>query len=365
MTTKKKSNVLIVEDDLVNIEIYKEMLHDRYELLIAENGKKALEIMENQPADIVLLDILLPDYNGIDLCKIFKKNNTLLHIPIIIVTSLDCPEDKLKGLEAGANDFLTKPVDRTELLLKIKNHLITLEQYNLIKEQNEEINKYIGVMIHDLKNPLSVIMGYSELLEDFVEEEILGKYISKMKSSAEYMLDSINRILDIRKIERSSFDIKSEEFNLIQRIEEISSTWQVLAEDKRIRINLSLDPSIPNVIGDREQVKGIIDNLVSNAVKYSPPDTTIEIRSENLATGFTKIIVTDQGIGLLEDDKKGIFTGLKKSNKEPDGSKKVPGLGLVIVRRLVELMGGEVGVESEGENKGTSFWFTLKTPAFH
>jgi len=122
------NSILIVEDDPVNVEIYRTMLQDRYELLIAENGKRAEEVMEQTPPDIVLLDIMLPDANGIDLCRKFKTTQKSKHIPLILVTVLDQPEDKLKGLQAGANDYLNKPVDELELQLKIKNQLIIQDQ---------------------------------------------------------------------------------------------------------------------------------------------------------------------------------------------------------------------------------------------
>lgn len=356
---KKKNKILIVEDELLNIEFYKEMLEERYDLLIAENGKKSLGIMESNPPDIVLLDVMLPDHDGIDLCKTFKSNKDLLHIPIIIVTTLDSPEDKIKALEAGANDFLTKPVDETELFLKVQNHLTILEQFKQIKRQNDEINKYVEVIVHDLNNPLAVIIGYVGLIDSFAENQMTRQYIARVDMNIQKMRDSINEILDIQKIQRSSFNIKLETFNLIRRIEEVSSEWNILAGKKRININLSLDTSVPYVMGDRGKFKDVIDNLVSNAVKYSPPNTSIDIITEVFSTRFVKIIVKDQGLGLSEEDKKKVFIEYQKLSAKPTGSETSTGLGLSIVRRMVELMGGEVGVESEGKNKGSSFWFTL------
>jgi len=201
------NSILIVEDDPVNVEIYRTMLQDRYELLIAENGKRAEEVMEQTPPDIVLLDIMLPDANGIDLCRKFKTTQKSKHIPLILVTVLDQPEDKLKGLQAGANDYLNKPVDELELQLKIKNQLIIQDQYTLIKKQNEEINRFVDVMLHDLKNPLTVIMGYIELIYDMSADDFIVNSLKKVRASSEQMLDNINRVLDIQKRERRISDI--------------------------------------------------------------------------------------------------------------------------------------------------------------
>lgn len=356
----KKNRVLIVEDELLNIEIYKELLEEEYRLSVAETGKKCIAVMEKDPPDIVLLDVMLPDAGGIDLCRRFKNDHSLRHIPIIIVTTLDSPEDKIKALEAGANDYLTKPVDRTELFLKVQNHLIILEQYKRIKEQNEEIGRYVGVIVHDLKNPLAIIMGYIELLRDMVEENTQKQYLARVSKSAQKMLDSICEILDVQKIHRSSFNIKMEAFELNQRIMEISSEWKILAGQKRIGINLSLDADISRVNGDRRKFKDILENLVSNAVKYSPPDTTVTITTRKMPGDFARITIRDEGLGLSEEDKINVFHEFRQLSAAPTGGETSTGLGLSIVRRMVDLMGGEVGVESEGKNKGAAFWFTLR-----
>lgn len=201
------NSILIVEDDPVNVEIYRTMLQNKYKLLIAENGKRAEEVMEQTPPDIVLLDIMLPDANGVDLCRKFKNADKSKHIPLILVTALDQLEDKLKGLQAGANDYLNKPVDELELQLKIKNHLIIQEQYTLIKKQNEEINRFVDVMLHDLKNPLTVIMGYIELIYEMSTDDFIVNSLKKVSASSEQMLDNINRVLDIQKRERRISDI--------------------------------------------------------------------------------------------------------------------------------------------------------------
>jgi two-component system sensor histidine kinase/response regulator len=142
---------------------------------------------------------MLPDCSGFDICTAFKSESRRAHIPVIMVTALNSPDDKIKGLEAGANDFLSKPVDKHELLLKIKNQLTLLEQYNIIKAQKEEIDQYIRIMVHDLKNPLSVVGGYAELIESFTDDERLRKYTSKIQSSAQDMLNKINDILAVRR----------------------------------------------------------------------------------------------------------------------------------------------------------------------
>ena len=222
-----KSVVLIVEDELLDIELYKEMFAGRYDLLIAQTGEHAAGIAEKEAVDLILLDVMLPDTNGIELCRKLKSVKKLQHIPVIIITSLDTPEDKMHALQVGANDFLNKPVDRTELLLKVKNHLIILEQYNQIKMQNREINRFVEIMAHDFKNPLAVIMGYNELIADRAEDDSVRGYCDAVRRNSQRMLDGINEILDIRRIESSSFNIKLEKFDLPEQIADIAGEWMV------------------------------------------------------------------------------------------------------------------------------------------
>lgn len=363
MNTITKNNILIVEDEVFNIELYKEMLKGQFQLQIAENGEQAIRIMETgaaeQKPDALLLDIMLPDINGMDLCRRFKENKDLVHIPIIMATSLDSPEDKILALEAGANDFLTKPVDRHELKLKLKNHLTILEQFKQIKNQNAEINRFVEAIVHDLKNPLTAIVGYIDLLSGIVPDEATRRYVDQVGMAAQRMRHSIGEILDIQQIRRSSFTINTNAFDVNLRIEEIVPDWQVQAQRKHISIKLSLGKILPKARGDREKFKDIFDNLVSNALKYSPMGTTIKIATGTAPDDSIKVMVKDQGQGLMEKDKELVFGEFQRLSAKPTGKETSTGLGLSIVRRLVELMGGTVGVESEGKNKGSAFWFTL------
>jgi signal transduction histidine kinase len=355
------------------------MLEYNYELVVAENGEKAISIIEansrsSELPDLILLDVMLPDANGIELCQRFKKDNQLLHIPIIIVTTLDSDEDKINALAAGANDFLVKPVDKTELFLKVQNHITIADQFKQIKHQNDEINRFVEVIVHDLKNPLSVIMGYIELLEltpPYSESDLGMQYLSQLNRASGQMLNSISEILDYRRIQKSSFNLKLNPFDVVSRIEESIPQWKILAGKKRIEIYthyhlpglksglISIENQKWIVSGDREKFKDIFDNLISNALKYSPVDTVIDVIVETMAQGFTKITVKDQGLGLSTEDKQKVFGEYQKLSAKPTGSESSTGLGLSIVRRLVELMGGMVGVESYGKGKGSAFWFTL------
>ncbi len=216
----RKNTILIVEDEIVNIEILKELLENDYSLKIAENGIEALELMNSEPPDLVLLDMILPDILGLDLCVQFKENESTRHIPIIIVTTLKNKEDKLKGLKAGANDYLFKPIDKDELLLKVKNHLVTK---NLTDQLNDSFQNI--VIINDISahlmsnfnpsyfdfntNLFQLLKDYTELIEDLDQ---LPSYILTSVKNEKSTLDSTLYKLDGRELRQVHSNIQIDNF---------------------------------------------------------------------------------------------------------------------------------------------------------
>jgi len=355
-----KYNILIVEDDPINMEIYKDMLGQHYNVTGAGNMEEALAFLDKSIPHILLLDLLLPDCNGSELCLKLKNNLATRHIPIIVVTSLSHPGEKIKVLEAGANDFLTKPVDKKELFLKIENHLTIQKQYARIQEQKREISQFVEMMVHDLKGPLTVIKGYSELIEDFSRDPFTQEHINKINNSSEKMLAAINRILDIKTIEEAEFNINIENIDIAIIIDKFIEQCQNVAAKKKISLSSISSNGKIHVAADQAKLRVVLENLVGNAIKFSPSHKAIEIETLNLNEEFIKVQVKDQGLGLNRDDMEAAFREVRKLSARPTGNEHSTGLGLVIVRRFIEMMGGEVGVESPGKNMGATFWFTLK-----
>ncbi len=310
--------------------------------------------------EITTIEALLPDCNGVELCKKFNSDKKYSNVPIIIITSLNTAEDKIRALAAGAADFLNKPIDREELYLKINNHLLIRAQYKEIRRKNDEINEYIELIAHDLKNPLTVIIGYNSLVANMVQDTTLGTYLDKTASVCRKMQDSINRILDRRRINSATFQFKYQEFDIGQMLREIYPEWEIQAKLKGIEIKLENNPHLSPVMTDKEKFKDIIDNLVNNAIKYSFNNTSVTVAVEDYSDKYLKVLVNDNGQGLTLSDKEEVFGHYRQLSAKPTGNETSTGLGLSIVKRLVESMEGEVGVDSAGKNMGASFWFTIK-----
>ncbi|MCP5109130.1 MAG: HAMP domain-containing histidine kinase [bacterium] len=200
-----------------------------------------------------------------------------------------------------------------------------------------------------------------EVLRELLEQDYDLLIAERGSEAIRRMVKSINEMLNIQMIQSSSFNLNMAKFDLHARITALLPDWEVLAGKKKIEIRLCLVDNLPSAIGDTEKFKDVMENLIENAVKFSHPNTIVEVCAKKIAGGFVEIRVKDRGLGITEEDKKRVFSKFQKLSARPTAGETSTGLGLSIVKRLVELMGGEVGVRSKGRNKGSEFWFTLKS----
>lgn len=235
------------------------------------------------------------------------------------------------------------------------------KEKELVLEKNKKIHSYIGTIVHDLKSPLSAI--YS-LLELFCEEcENLTtdqrEYLSMMKQSASSMLENIALILDKTKLESGFKPDHLEVGNPYYTIQSTIDKFLVEAIGKSIAIQRIIDKNLPHVTYDKNTLDRILSNLISNALKYSPPNTQIKVYTELLADRL-KLTVSDEGLGMTEDDLKIVFNEFQKLSARPTGNEGSTGLGLSIAKKLIDQLGGEIAVYSEGKDRGSAFQITLK-----
>ena len=359
-----QSKILIVEDDLINIEIFTEILHHNYQLFIAPDGKRAEEILTSNMPDIILLDVMLPDTTGIELCRKIKANQATMHIPIIMATSLDNQSDKIRGLEAGANDYLIKPVDSDELKLKIKNHLEIkhlrdelLESYLNIENINKELKKNIikkgeilSIVAHDMRNPLTTIGGLTEMLMDeFSPKDPNYSYLQTIERSSDHLISLINDMLEKSKIEAGDIDANKKEVDPGLLAEWVVDMNIPDAHVKQQKIDFS-NQAKGTVNGDKMMLRSVMDNLVSNAIKYSPYNATISITLQNSPEeDAIEFIVIDEGPGFKQNEMGKLFGRFQRLSAKPTGGESSTGLGLSIVKDYTERHNGSIHVENEPE----------------
>ncbi len=360
--------ILIAEDAITSRMVLEEWTKTwGYQPLCAPDGQVAWELLQQMPPSevprLALLDWMMPNMDGLELCQNIKDpKHGLPFIYTILLTSKNTKDDIVTGLEAGADDFLTKPVQPEELRSRVKVGMRILDYQQRLLELDEQKNKLLGMAAHDLRNPISSIMGFSRLLlSGNLEASSQHEFLTIINQVSQEMLLLLNDLLDISVIESGKFDLRLQEADLVQLIQYRLRLLGNNAEQKKMRIHTQL-PDTALLHFDKERLGQVVDNLVSNAIKYAPPETDIRIElklSEENATFF----VTDQGPGIPPQQKDRLFGTFAKLGVKPTGGEKSTGLGLAIVKKIIESHGGSVGVDSQPGHCRFYFNLPLQQPA--
>ncbi|NQU06915.1 MAG: hybrid sensor histidine kinase/response regulator [Candidatus Abyssubacteria bacterium] len=384
-----KPRILIVEDDPVNVELMRAQLHgEGYSVDSVSDGGKALAKVSEEMPDLVLLDIMLPGKNGFEICKEMKGTTATRSIPVIMVTSLDDMESRVKGISAGADDFLTRPVDRSELVARVKSMLRIRRLYEELARESQSVREsgeklqlqqrvlksmsaqlmhashlkyeFIVNMSHALRTPLNVIIGFSEMLQDRLVGELnekQAKYVENVSGSGRELQRLITNIVDVFKIDTGKVPLETTEFLLENAIDAVLAEFGPVAREKNIKVSLQVAPEVSRICADPQKLSTIMDGLLSNAFKFTQEGGRIDICAD-LREDHTRICVADTGPSLSLEDCENVF---KEFYKVPDPAVSAwsgSGLGLAIVKKLVLMHGGDIWAESE-EGTGAKFIFTL------
>jgi len=369
--------ILIVDDEERNIRLLKAMLLARkYQVFTALNGEEALRMVPEVSPDLILLDVMMPGIDGFEVCRRLKGEEGTKAIPVIMVTALVEKEHKVRAMDCGADDFLNKPVDQTELAVRVKSmlriksyHDELFQNYREISEKNEQLHEFqktkdglTHMIIHDLQNPLTAISTYTQLL-------MMGRDASEdQKPKMErcmYFCNELDRmiqnLLDINKMEEGKLTLQREATDVVALIDEASDHFRLEGEERDISFGFCQNGEIPALSIDRGLMKRVVVNLLNNALRHTPKGGKIEI-STALSPGQKDlcIAIRDTGVGLPPEHHQKIFDKFAqvrlKSEKGVVGSS---GLGLTFCKMVVEAHGGKIWVESEGEGKGCTFHIQL------
>ena len=367
--TTPLNKVLIVDDTPKNIQLAATLLQNEgYEIHYAMDGFKALEILRHNLVDLILLDVMMPEMDGFEVCKKLKAEPAMANIPVIFLTAKSDVDGIKKGFELGAVDYITKPFYSDELLARVRTHLALksaneeLHQKNLhLEKLNNEKNELLKIVSHDLKNPLAVIISLTNLLQINLlklAQEDLTRIFSHIMDSAQFLLSMVNNLLDVNRLESENFQLHNEDVDLKEILQELTDRYSEAFKAKNLTFNGDVNDQSLVFTLDRQVITQILDNLISNAIKFSPGGKKIgvQISRKNSIIHFE---VKDEGPGLTDDDKAHLFQKFRKLSAQPTGKEHSTGLGLSIVRKLVELMDGKIWAESDGKDKGSSFIFQL------
>ncbi len=364
---KGKETILVVDDEELNLKLMEAFLSPQgYQIISARNGKEALRIVKTSPPDLVLLDILMPEMDGLEVCKRIKSNPRTAVIPVIMVTALGEHRDVLKGIEAGADDFLTKPVDKEELMLRVRNALRTKNLYDQLQEnflKLKELEKMrdtlIHMIVHDMKSPLVSISGYLQLLQFKEKKGEKEEYYLKLSQAlVSQILEMVSSLLDISRLEEKKLPLHPEIYPVEKLFQEVEEIIKPLLRENPLCKEFS--PSNLYVFCDPKLTRRVLMNLITNALKFSPPGKEIIVRAEK-CVNMVKISITDRGPGIPPEYQKKIFDRFFQIEKKDGEFQYSTGLGLTFCKLAIESQGGEIGVESR-VGEGSTFWFTLPHP---
>src|SRR5258706_6423289 len=312
------SSILVVDDDQRNVRLVESILKSNgYTVLRAFDGEEALRVVEKEPPDLLLLDVMMPKLSGFELCRTLRARRETRLLPIIMVTALNAMEDKVQGLELGADDFLTKPINRMELLAKVRSILRVKVLQDEVEKQREELEtanrelltiqrfkeSMTQMVVHDLKNPLAGIMGNIQLIQLQRAQMTPGRLeelLQRSADSARQMARMVQNILEVGKLQEQKMPLRRDPVRLsdlaIEQIEELMS----LSTRDGIGLESSVDQGLPPVEADRALVGRILANLLNNAFKHTRAGGRISVAAR--ADGDQVLItVRDTGEGIPED----------------------------------------------------------------
>ena len=370
-SASKKSNehsghILIVDDEKKNRIFMKDILEVKgYHVSEAEDGEQALHKVIKEPPDVILLDVMMPGMDGFEVCRRLKRDPKTASIPILMVTALSERSDRIKGIEAGANEFLSKPIDHHEIVLRVHNaayskHLFDRlqEDYERLKELESLRDNLTHMIIHDLRQPITVISGYLQLLklqEDDSTIEIERDIFDQISKAVNGLIKMVESLLDVTRLETGKMPLNLRHCDLNELVKEAVATLGPLKDKHNVYSKFSGHP-VP-AFCDKDLIGRVITNLVGNAVKHTPEggEVTITVESDELQS---RIAVSDTGAGIPREYHNKIFDKFGQVKSRQEGKKYSTGLGLTFCKLAVEAHSGEIGVESE-PGKGSTFWFVL------
>jgi signal transduction histidine kinase len=338
-----------------------------YQIIFATNGEEAIKIAITDPLpDLILLDIMLPDIDGYKVCQHLKNDDKTKEIPIIFITAKSEETDETKGFEFGGVDYIIKPFSIPIVKARVQTHIELKRKRDMLKEMadrleqlNQTKNKFLGIAAHDLRSPLGSVRGFSRLLID----ELTGmlspdqqEFLDIIYQQSKHMLALVDDLLDVAVIESGNLDLRIAKNNIIEMIEKRIRLFQHKLNKKHINLTTKLD-SIPEISFDQIRISQVMDNLLSNAIKFSPENGKIDVHVHKLEDRI-RIDVIDEGPGIPLEHQPHIFGAFQKFRKKQAGTEKSTGLGLSIVKRIIEAHNGSIRVVS-APDKGTTMSFTL------
>ncbi|WP_414573681.1 response regulator [Nostoc sp. CCY 9925] len=354
--TVKKDKILVVDDIFDNLLILEAVLQDKdYEITLVEDSKIALNMVEQSPPDLILLDVMMPGIDGYEFTRRIRQNQALPFIPILLITA-HYESSVVQGLDAGADDFIRKPFDPDELDARVRS-LLRLK--HSIDERDQMANlraDFVSRFTHDLRIPL---VASNRILKLLLEGRFcdvspqLQEIINTMIGSNQDLLEMVNTLLEVYRHEAGCKTLKISSCNIQELVSEVTQELTPLAEEKGLAVNIDRGETISTVMGDRVELRRVLTNIIGNAIKFTDKGS-VNIHCYLNLTDIN-INIQDTGPGISKQDQAILFERFRQGKHQRSGS----GLGLYLSRCIIEAHQGTIDVTSE---PGQGSTFTIRLP---
>ncbi|MGB7338762.1 MAG: hybrid sensor histidine kinase/response regulator [Phototrophicaceae bacterium] len=361
--TTHNHHILVVEDDLLLGGLITEAIGHSYSVTLLNSAENVLQTLNTQSIDLVVLDLMLPNVNGFELLDAIREQYNPDELIIIIMSAVGRAQSIVKGFEHGANDYIVKPAELSVMMARIDTQLklreLQLEHKRYIDylERGEQLRKQLNqIASHDLKNPINNL----RIAEGLLREELAGNkrlftLLNTVDASLDMMEQIVEAFLDMVAIQTDSIKLKSEPVIIRDIINNVYTQYELAAYKKEIKLLVGNTDGI--IIGDAGRVIQVVGNLISNALKYSPKQSSITIWSE-INNDSIRLNVLDSGEGIPENERHLLFTEFGKLSTRPTDGENSTGLGLWIVKQLIEMQDGRAGADFSHPD-GSIFWIEM------
>ena len=363
--TAEPETILIVDDTPENLDILVGILKEDYRLKVATDGQSALELAAETPPDLILLDIMMPEMDGFEVCRRLKAEPRLGDVPVIFVSALGDLGSKVRAFTGGGVDYVTKPFQPDEVKARVVTHLELQRQRRELAESYERLrgleklrDNLVHMIVHDMRSPLMGITGMLEILKMELAGTLHEQHAADFEdalTSGNTLKEMISSLLDVSRMEAGEMPLDRSAVDLREVVTEAIKSLAALVKQCRV---IFAPPEQPVTIDcDPEVTRRIVANLVANAIKFTPRKGEVRIGLEHANEAVT-ITVTDTGPGIPPEYRTRIFEKFGQVEGRQGGKKYSTGLGLTFFKLAVEAHGGEIGVDSE-VGKGSTFWFVV------
>ena len=362
--------VLLIDDNKVSRTPLVTVLEQAdYKVVLGCCAEEAMKLLRTLTPDIILLDVMMPGMNGFSFCRKLKKDPKYQDIPVIFLTSLSQQTDIVKGFNAGGQDYIIKPFNQQELLARVRTHIhlhdTLLENKRLSRlslDANKSKSEFLASMSHEIRTPLNSIIGMAEVLAETTLSEEQHEYVRIFRSAGESLLEIINDILDLSKIEAGQTELEAIDFDLPTLLESVTTIVSLRADEQETTIRTHINSDVPFYLnGDPTRLRQILLNLVGNAVKFTEKgrvEITVSTKFESGHDQELLFAIKDTGIGIPVDKQQLIFDSFTQADSLTTRKYGGTGLGLTICQKLLNIMGGHIWLTSQ-PGKGSTFFFTI------